>query len=152
MTPVRQTFVSPTPKEGSTQNLSLIGQAVSEMLEIVDDRRRTPGYGYTISSPHGILMTGLVWSYLPLLYHLSQRLIVYQWSSVRPSSTMLKHLLRNHWANQSQILSGASIGRMKVCSQHLGHMTEMAATSIYGKNPNIFFSGTNSPIDTKLGM
>ena len=61
-----------------------------------------------------------------LLAHLSRRLIgeliVYQWSgvrrpsvrpsSVRPSSTMLKDLLlRNCWADQSQILCGASLGR-----------------------------------------
>ena len=58
-----------------------------------------------------------------LLAHLSQRLIgeiiVYPLSGVRPSlsvrpssSTMLKHLLlRNGWANQSQIVSGASLGR-----------------------------------------
>ena len=58
------------------------------------------------------------------LAHLSRRLIgeliVYQWSGVRrrrpsvrrPSSTMLKHLLlRNRWADQSQILCGASLGR-----------------------------------------
>ena len=43
-------------------------------------------------------------------------LIVYQWirrpSSVRPSSTMLKHLLLgNRLADQSQILCGASLGR-----------------------------------------
>ena len=50
------------------------------------------------------------------LAHLSQRLIgeliVYQWSVVRPSSTMLKDLLLgNRWADQSQILCGASLGR-----------------------------------------
>ena len=62
------------------------------------------------------------------LAHLSRRLIgeliVYPWSGVRrrpsvvrpsvvrrPSFTMLKHLLlRNRWANQSQILCGASLG------------------------------------------
>ena len=50
------------------------------------------------------------------LAHLSQRLIgeliVYPWSGVRrrrrtvrrPSFTMFKHLLRNHLADQSQIL------------------------------------------------
>ena len=39
---------------------------------------------------------------------------------------------------------------MKVCSGHLFHMTKMAATPIYGKNPSkIFFYG---PISTKLGM
>ena len=60
------------------------------------------------------------------LAHLSRRLIgeliVYQWSGVRrtssvvrplsASSTMLKHLLlRNRLADQSQILCGASLGR-----------------------------------------
>ena len=49
------------------------------------------------------------------LAHLSKRLICeligYSWSGVRPSFTMLKDLLlRNHFANQSQILSGASLG------------------------------------------
>ena len=32
-------------------------------------------------------------------------------------------------------------------------MTEMAATPIYGENPSkFFFSGTDRPISTKLGM
>ena len=60
---------------------------------------------------------------LCFLAHLSRRLIgeliVYPWSGVRPSYvvrrpsfTMLKHLLlRNHLADQSQILCGASLGR-----------------------------------------
>ena len=56
------------------------------------------------------------WS-APLLVHLSQRLtgeLIYLYSGVRPSSssfTMLKHLLPNPLANQSQILCGASMGR-----------------------------------------
>ena len=34
-----------------------------------------------------------------------------------------------------------------------GHMTKMAAMSIYGKNSSkFFFSGTTGPISTKLGM
>ena len=34
-----------------------------------------------------------------------------------------------------------------------GHMTKMAAMSIYGKNHSkIFFYGTGGPISTKLGM
>ena len=34
-----------------------------------------------------------------------------------------------------------------------GHMIKMAAMPIYGKNPlKFFFSGTNGPISTKLGM
>ena len=41
----------------------------------------------------------------------------------------------------------------KFCSRYLGHMTKMAATPIYGKNPSkIFFSRTGWPIFTKLGM
>ena len=42
---------------------------------------------------------------------------------------------------------------MKIYLHDAGHMTKMAATSIYGKNPSkIFFSGTGRPILTKLGM
>ena len=44
-------------------------------------------------------------------------------------------------------------GEMKTCLRLLGHMTKMAATPIYGKNPSkIFFSGTGRPISMKLGM
>ena len=54
-----------------------------------------------------------------LLAHLSRRLIGgllgYSWSVVRLSSSsftmLLDLLLRNRWANQSQILCGASLGR-----------------------------------------
>ena len=42
---------------------------------------------------------------------------------------------------------------MKICEHDPGHMTKMAATPIYGKNPSkIFFSRTTGPIFTKLGM
>ena len=44
------------------------------------------------------------------------------------------------------------VGGMKVCSRDLGHMTKMAATPIYGKNPSKIFSRTGGPISTKLGM
>ena len=44
-------------------------------------------------------------------------------------------------------------GGTKVYINGPGHMTKMAATPIYGKNPSkIFFSGTGGPIFTKLGM
>ena len=33
-----------------------------------------------------------------------------------------------------------------------GHMTKMATTPIYGKNPSKFFSRTAGPISKKLGM
>ena len=42
---------------------------------------------------------------------------------------------------------------MKVCSNGPGHMTKMAATPIYGKNPlKIFFSRTRKPMTLGLGM
>ena len=42
---------------------------------------------------------------------------------------------------------------MKIWWHDAGHMTEMAAMPIYGKNPSkIFFSRTGRPIFTKLGM
>ena len=42
---------------------------------------------------------------------------------------------------------------MKINEHDAGHMTKMAATSIYDKNPlKVFFSGTGRPISTKLGM
>ena len=44
-------------------------------------------------------------------------------------------------------------GGTKVYINGPGHMTKMAATPIYGKNPSkIFFSRTSGPIFTKLGM
>ena len=44
-------------------------------------------------------------------------------------------------------------GGTKVYINGPGHITKMAATPIYGKNPSkIFFSRTGRPIITKLGM
>ena len=44
-------------------------------------------------------------------------------------------------------------GETKVYINDPGHMTKMAATPIYGRNPSkIFFSRTGGPIFTKLGM
>ena len=41
----------------------------------------------------------------------------------------------------------------KVCSNGPDHMTKMAATPIYGKNPlKIFFSRTRRPMTLGLGM
>ena len=44
------------------------------------------------------------------------------------------------------------VGGTIFCSRHLGHLTKMAATPIYGKNPSKIFSRTGGPIFTKLGM
>ena len=102
-----------------------------------------------------------------LLAHLSQRLkgelIGYSWSGlhpsvgiVRPSAsfTMLKDLLRNRFANLSQILCGASLGRGNdILFAASGSHDQDGRHAIYGKNPSkIFFSRTGRPIFTKLGM
>ena len=42
---------------------------------------------------------------------------------------------------------------MKIYWDDAGHMTKMAATPIYAKNPSkIFLSGTGGPISMKPGM
>ena len=43
-------------------------------------------------------------------------------------------------------------GGKKVCINGPGHMTKMAASPMYGKNPSKIFSGTGGPIFMKLGM
>ena len=44
-------------------------------------------------------------------------------------------------------------GGTKVCSRGLGHMTKMATTPMYGKNPSkIFFSRSKRPMTLWLGM
>ena len=86
------------------------------------------------------------------LAHLSRRLIgeliVYQCSGVRRRTSYVivvvvvvhnfNHLLlRNRWADQSQILCGASLGRGNdILFTAFGSKTKMAATPIYGKNPS----------------
>ena len=41
----------------------------------------------------------------------------------------------------------------KIYTNYTGHMTKMATTPIYGKNPlDIFFSGTKRPMALGLGM
>ena len=41
----------------------------------------------------------------------------------------------------------------KIFTNFIGHMTKMATTPIYGKNPlNVFFSGTKMPMALGLGM
>ena len=102
-----------------------------------------------------------------LLAHLSRRLIgeliVYQWSGVRcPSSSVVRRrpqcsnifLSETAWPIKAKFyVEPPWVGGTKFCSRHLGHMTKMAATPIYGKNPSkIFFSRTGGPIFTKLSM
>ena len=104
-----------------------------------------------------------------LLAHLSRRLIgeliVYPWIR-RPSYVVRPSVVRRRsqcsniffsetaWPIKAKFYVEAPwVGGMKFCSRHLGHMTKMAATPIYGKNPSkIFFSRTGMRISTKLGM
>ena len=98
-----------------------------------------------------------------LLAHLSRRLIgeliVYQWSVVRPSSSVRPPQCSKIFSETAGPIKAKFyveppwVGGMIFCSRHLGHMTKMAATPIYGKNPSkIFFSRTGGRIFTKLGM
>ena len=107
-----------------------------------------------------------------LLAHLSRRLIgeliVYPWSGVRrpsyvvrrPSASVVCPQCSNIFFSETAWPIKAKfyveppwVGGTKFCSRHLGHMTKMAATPIYGKNPSkIFFSRTGRPISMKLGM
>ena len=50
---------------------------------------------------------------------------------------IFKHLW-NHWANWSQISCGASLRPRNKCSNGPGHMTNMAAMPIHGKNVKNF--------------
>ena len=84
------------------------------------------------------------------------KLIVYPWSVVvvRPLFTMLKHLFsETTWQIKAKLyVEPPWVGGTKFCSRHVGHMTKMATTPIYGKNPSKIFSRTGGQISTKLGM
>ena len=95
------------------------------------------------------------------LAHLSRRLIGeligYPCSGVHPSSvrpsTISKIFSETAWPIKAKFyVEPPWVGGTKVCSQHPGHMTKMAATSIYGKNSSKSFTRTGRPISTKLGM
>ena len=102
---------------------------------------------------------------LAFLAHLSRRLIgdliVYPWSSVRHGPSVVRRpQCSNIFFSETPCPIKAKfyveppwVGGTKFCSRHLSHVTKMAATPIYGKNPSkIFFSRTGGPIFTKLGM
>ena len=102
-----------------------------------------------------------------LLAHLSQRLIgeliVYTHGPasvfVRPSSVVRRSQCSNifsetTWPIKAKFYAEIPwVGGTIFSSRHVGHMTKMAATPKYGKNPSkISFSGTGGPISSKLGM
>ena len=118
-----------------------------------------------VSNPE--TLPGAYQSEILFLAHLSRRLIgeliVYQWSGVRrrrPSSSVVRPQCSNIFFSETAWPIKAKfyveppwVGGTIFCSRHLGHMTKMAATPIYGKTPSkIFFSRTGWPIFTKLGM
>ena len=105
------------------------------------------------------------------LAHLSRRLtgelIGYPWirrpSVRRPSASVVRRpssTFSNIFSSETAWPIKAKFyveppweGGTKVYINGPGHMTKMAATPIYGKNPSkIFFSRTGGPIFTKLGM
>ena len=113
------------------------------------------GYWVLLSLHHPLEIT--------FLAHLSRRLIgeliVCPWSVVRPSSSVRPQCSNIFFSETAWLIKAKFyveppwVGGTKFCSRHLGHMTKMAATPIYGKNPSkIFFSRTGRPISTKLGM
>ena len=98
-----------------------------------------------------------------LLAHLSQRLIGeligYSWSGVRPSVRRRRPQCSKIFFSETALPIIAKfyveppwVGGTIFCSRHLGHMTKMAATPIYGKNPSKIFSRTGRSISTKLCM
>ena len=104
-----------------------------------------------------LVMNVHVLKLLQFLAHLSRRLIgeliVYQWSVVRPQCSKIFFSETAGPIKAKFNVEPPWVGGTIFCSRHLGHMTKMAATPIYGKNPSkIFFSRTGGPIFTKLGM
>ena len=79
---------------------------------------------------------------LSFLAHLSQRLIgeliVYQWSGVRRPSVRRPQCSKIFFSETTGPIKAKfyveppSVGGTIFCSRHLGHMTKMAATPIYG--------------------
>ena len=97
------------------------------------------------------------------LAHLSQRLIgeliVYSCSGVRPSvrrrrrTSLSSSTISNIFSETACQIKAKFyveppwVGGTKVCSRHLDHMTKMAATPIYGKNPSKNFLLQNQRAD-----
>ena len=101
-------------------------------------------------------------SLVVFLAHLSRRLISeligYSWirrpASVRPFTFSNVFSSETAWPIKAKFyVEPPWEGGTKVYLNGPGHMTKMAATPIYGKNPSkIFYSKTSGPIFTKLCM
>ena len=97
------------------------------------------------------------------LAHLSRRLtgelIGYPWirrpssSSVRPFTFSNIFSSDTAWPIKAKFyVEPPCEGGTEVYINGPGHVTKMAATPIFGKNPSKIFSRTGGPIFTKLGM
>ena len=98
-------------------------------------------------------------TYVLFLAHLSRRLIgeliVYPWSVGRVRRPQCSNIFFSETTGPIKAkfyVEPPWVGGKIFCSGHLGHMTKMAATPIYGKNPSKIFSRTGGPIFTKLGI
>ena len=127
----------------------------------------TNGFSHPYHLDESIFIKGTSGVFLAHLSHrLIGELIGYSWSGVRPSSVRRPPSVRPSLTISNIFFSKTAcpikakfyveptwVEGTKVCSRHLGHMTKMAATLIYNKNPSkIFFSRTGKPIFPKLGM
>ena len=124
--------------------------------------RRLFQYIYTCLLKILCLILGHLW-YM-LLAHLSRRLIGelivipmvrrLSASSVRRPQCSNIFFSETAWPIKAKFyVEPPWVEGTKFCSRHLGHMTKMAATPIYGKSHSKnFFSRTGGLISTKLGM
>ena len=87
--------------------------------------------------------------------------MVYTWSIVRrPSAYVFFKDLRNYWsiiANFYMEPPWVHVAETKVCSKHLGHMTKMAITPVYGKTlrnllfrNDTWYAESDTPVHHKL--
>ena len=121
-------------------------------------------FGYLIDGRKSCIAVFTTWLFSSPEPKAHGELIGYPWSGVRPSvrrpSSVVRPQCSKIFFSETPGLIKAKfyveppwVGGTIFCSRHLGHMTKMAATPIYGKNPSkIFFSRTSRPIFTKLGM
>ena len=116
---------------------------------------------YKVEDPLDVIIfERMFWFLAHRSRRLSGELIGYPWIR-RPSSSVVRPFTfsnifssKTAWPIKAKFyVEPLWEGGTKVYINGPGHMTKMAATPIYGKNPSkIFFSRTGGPIFTKLGM
>ena len=88
------------------------------------------------------------------MWVLKVKVISWPWPEVVYIQKFKPDFLRNYYVDLNQTLYESSqVQGNEIWWHDAGQMTKMAAMPIYGQNLlKIFFSGTGSPISTKLGM